>query len=289
MLTSQNTLYRSRIIQHPKKHSTISRRVFITTIFLCLTLFAYSLFAINNYYIRKYQNIETRLEQLERLNAERNLKTAINVVYDTKDLLFDTVKKISEEKKREEKILKEKNDKIENHLKERNFIFKNTKFKGYDLPYKYYGNISTAYKPYMDYKAITAYGSPTWKINNNGNAYTDNLGLRRYRVSDNEFKLNGQDDYLVAMGTYYKPKHILNMRFLIVTTGGMFTVRTGDEKADQHTDDMHMFSNHGGRAGVIEFIVQTRALERNIRLHGDVAKSSNPNLNGEITHIYRID
>ena len=62
MLTSQNTLYGSRIIQNTKNQSMISRRVFITTIFLCLTLFAYSLFVINNYYIRKYQNIETRLE-----------------------------------------------------------------------------------------------------------------------------------------------------------------------------------------------------------------------------------
>jgi len=289
MLTSQNTLYGSRIIQNTKKHSMISRKVFITTIFLCLTLFGYSLFVINNYYIRKYQNIETRLEQLERLNTERNVKTAINVVYETKDILFDTVKKISEEKKKEEKILKEKNDKIENHLKERNFTFKNVKFKGYDLPYKYYGSISTAYKPYMDYRAITAYGSPTWKINNNGNNYTDELGLRRYRVSNKEYKVNGQDDYMVAMATYYKPKHELGSRFLIVTTKGMFTVRTGDEKANQHTDGLHMFSYHNGKAGVIEFIVSTRNLERNIKLHGDVGKSSNPNLNGEITHIYRIN
>lgn len=166
-------------------------------------------------------------------------------------------------------------------------------FNRYELPSAYYNNIDfSSFQPYMDYIKITNIRSQAYKISHSTNAYTDEYGLRRYKTNVTEqFTLEGQDDYIIALGTYYKTKGICGERFLIVTTTGMYTAITGDEKSDAHTDKMNMFTTHknGTCAGLIEWIVETNKLERTVQSSGNVAKTENVTpLQGEILYIYKI-
>lgn len=160
----------------------------------------------------------------------------------------------------------------------------------YDLPDVYYPGIDfSSFQPYMSYDCITNKSSGAYKICNSDEAYSDEYGFRRYRTNDDEFTIDGQDDYIVALGTFYKPKGEVGSRYLITTTTGMYTVRTGDEKSDLHTDEMHMFSRHGNYAGLIEWIVDDNNLIKSIKRSGTVTQGPVIPLQGKITNIYRIN
>ena len=162
--------------------------------------------------------------------------------------------------------------------------------KRYNLPDKYYPGIDfSSFQPYMSYDCITNKSSGAYKVCNSENAYSDEHGFRRYRTSEDEFTIDEQDDYIVALGTYYKPKGETGSRYLITTTTGMYTVRIGDEKSDMHTDEMHMFSRHGNYAGLIEWIIDDKNLNKSIKRSGTVTQGPVIPLQGEITNIYRID
>ena len=47
-----------------------------------------------------------------------------------------------------------------------------------------------------------------------------------------QFTIDGQDDYMIALGTFYKEKGTAGNRYLIETTTGAYTAITGSEKAD---------------------------------------------------------
>jgi hypothetical protein len=66
-------------------------------------------------------------------------------------------------------------------------------------------------------------------------------------------------------------------------------VITGDEKADQDTDSMNMFTMHGGSAAIIEWIVDEDRLESEVKKSGSVTNSSLEILHGTITSIYKIN
>lgn len=284
--TKERTLF-SRYQKFLNKRIEISYLTIIILLMITILMITHNVILLNQYYLNKENKVKENILYLEnelRLSKERELnlfvKTLSNEremsIYDEKILIENKVKEI-------------KNDKIENHIGENNFTFKNNTFKQYTLPEVYYPNRQYFF-PYMDYRAITARGTKTYKVNNDGNAYTDSLGLRRYKVGNDQFKVNGQDDYMVALGTYYKKyKGEIGGRYLVVTTNGMYTIMTGDEKSDMHTDQHKMVSFHGGKLGMIEFIVYTPALERSIKQFGSVNHSSNKILNGKITHIYRIN
>lgn len=159
------------------------------------------------------------------------------------------------------------------------------------LPTKYYGNIDfSSFQPYMSYKKITSKSSPAYKISHSENAYTDEYGFRRYKTnSENQITINEQDDYIVAMGTFYKEKGTAGERFLVTTTTGAFTVITGDEKADQDTDSMNMFTTHKGSAAILEWVVDEDKLESEVKQSGTVTSSSMEALHGTITSIYKIN
>lgn len=162
----------------------------------------------------------------------------------------------------------------------------------YDLPTAYYPNLDfSSFQPYMDYRCISNKKSPAYSITRSENAYTDEYGLRRYPTTDEQFTIDGKDDYVIALGTFYKEKGTAGSRYLIVTSTGMYTAITGDEKADEHTDEMNMFSLHadGTCAGIIEWIVDTKTLEHSMKRSGTITKGPVEDLQGEVLQIYKID
>lgn len=162
----------------------------------------------------------------------------------------------------------------------------------YDLPDKYYPGIDfSSFQPYMGYKCITNKSSQAYKITRSEMAYNDEYGMRRYRTTPDQFTINGQDDYVIALGTFYKEKGTAGSRYLIVTSTGMYTAITGDEKSDAHTDPRHMFSTHqdGSCAGIIEWIVDQENLESSMRRAGTITAGPIEPLKGEILHIYGIN
>ena len=166
----------------------------------------------------------------------------------------------------------------------------NVTLKKFDLPNKYYSGLDfSSFQPYMAYTMITDKSSDAYKVVNDSKCYTDEYGLRRFKISDSQFKVNGQDDYVIALGTFYKPKGVVGNRYLIVTSTGMYTATTGDEKADIHTDNMNMFSRHDEHAGLIEWIIDNNKLNKDIKQSGTVTFGGPDILKGEILHIYSID
>lgn len=166
-------------------------------------------------------------------------------------------------------------------------------FIEFDLPSVYYGNIDfSSFQPYMDYRMITDTSSSSYEVCSSDLLYVDEEGLCRYEVADWQFSINGQDDYVIALGTFYKEKGKCGQRYLIETSNGCYTAIAGDEKADEHTDSLNMFVMHGADsdyAGLIEFLVNTDKLDSNIKTLGTVTASSNEILQGEILGIYLIE
>ena len=161
----------------------------------------------------------------------------------------------------------------------------------YSLPNEYYPGLDySSFQPYMDYRTITKPNSSSYPVVHGEDTYNDELGLRRSIPDEDEFVLNDEDDYMIALGTYYKPKGVCGLRYLIVTSTGMYTAITGDEKGDSATDPHNMYSYHGNnKGGVIEWIVDTSKLPREVKTIGSVTAGPVEELNGEILHIYLIE
>lgn len=128
----------------------------------------------------------------------------------------------------------------------------------------------TWFKAYMDYRTITDTESAQYAMQQN--AWTDDRGLRRT-----------EDDYLVAMGTGWLEAGCGERFIVTLESGSVFTVRVGDIKADQHTDETHRYRSCGSGANVLEFIVDTGNLSGEARNAGTV--SVYPELSGNITAI----
>lgn len=116
----------------------------------------------------------------------------------------------------------------------------------------------TAFKSYMSYRAITNTRSAQYKLQQR--CWTDDEGLRRLG-----------DDYVIALGTYYAD--YIGERFKItLDTGESFTAVVGDFKANKHTDSKHQYYDSGnGRKNVVEFVVDTKELNRKARKMGDIS------------------
>lgn len=170
-----------------------------------------------------------------------------------------------------------------------NLYIEDTTLQMFDTPDKYYEIDFSTFQPYMDYRKITDKSSPSYKISHDENCYTDDNGLRRSRVSENQFTVNGQDDYVVALGTFYKPKGTAGQRYLIVTSSSMFTIIAGGEKDDVDTDEMNMFSMHGTSkeyGAIIEWIVDVDKLPDIVSKKGTITAIDE--LSGDIKYIYEI-
>lgn len=162
----------------------------------------------------------------------------------------------------------------------------------YDLPSKYYPGLDfSSFQAWMPYTVITDKSSAAYKVISDERMYIDENGMCRFRTTEDQFTIDGKDDFVIALGTYYKPKGTCGDRWLIVTSTGMYTAITGDEKDDNHTDSMHMFTetSNGGCAGIIEWLVDKPSLNRDIKYHGTVTRGPIEELQGEILYIYRIE
>ena len=144
----------------------------------------------------------------------------------------------------------------------------------YDIP-----NYETSFKTYMDYRCITDKTSAQYMLQME--AYTDDMGLRKY-----------EDHYIVAMGTYYSDN--VGDTFKITLDNDIsFNVIIGDIKADCHTDSKNMYSpvyDQNGNfvsANVIEFIVDTKKLDRSVKRLGTI--EAYDDFKGNIVKIERTD
>lgn len=116
----------------------------------------------------------------------------------------------------------------------------------------------TSFKSYMDYRCITDTHSPQYKLQND--CWTDADGLRRYG-----------DDYVIAIGSYYAD-NIGDRLDITLDSGEEFTAIVGDFKADIHTDKTNRFTRmENGNKNVIEFVVDTDALDSTARRMGDIS------------------
>lgn len=136
------------------------------------------------------------------------------------------------------------------------------KEKTYKLPSK------SSFKSYTNYHCLNR-KSPQWKMQKK--AYTDKNGLRKI-----------DDDYLVAMGSYYSKT--LGDRFEItLSSGNKFTIRICDFKANKDTNKTNQYTTANGCA--IEFYVDDN-LNKNIRKMGTV--SALKKFKGKITKIEKL-
>lgn len=132
--------------------------------------------------------------------------------------------------------------------------------------------IDTSFKAYMDYRTLSNITSKQYEIQQQ--AYTDSLGFRRI----------GQD-YLIALGTFYSNN--CGDRFLITLDSGVsFTVMIGDIKMNKHTNETNQYTPmKNGNANLVEFIVDTKKMEKNILKLGDI---SNLGFKGNVFRIQKI-
>lgn len=132
----------------------------------------------------------------------------------------------------------------------------------------------TDFYAYMSYKCITDTSSDQYKLQQT--AWTDWQGIRRVG-----------DDVCVALGSYYGTE--IGTRYIITTdNGNCYTAVLADCKADCHTDDMNQYRLAGGeKKNVVEFLVDTSALDSSISVSGNVGTYEN--YSGNILTIERID
>lgn len=181
---------------------------------------------------------------------------------------------------------------VKTYAGDNKIVFQRVMLVRYKLPSEVHKGIDhSSFQPYMCYSAVKNKKTKAWKILNDQNAYTDENGFRRAKIEDDHLSL-GEDDYIIALGNYYKKKHSTGDRYLVITTTGMYTAVVGDEKSDNHTDALNMFTYHGNGkyAGVIEWIVDTVGgkLSKSIRRAGSVTAGDIEELKGKILHIYKI-
>lgn len=125
----------------------------------------------------------------------------------------------------------------------------------------------TSFKSYTYYTSISR-NSAQWDMQQK--AYTDENGLRKI-----------EDDYLVAMGSYYT--NTLGDRFEItLDTGEVFTVRICDFKSDVHTNSTHQYSSN---KNIIEFYVD-KSLNSKAKQMGDISYIDG--FEGSITKITKL-
>ncbi len=172
-----------------------------------------------------------------------------------------------------------------------------------ELPSYYYGDQYnwTNMQSLMRYTTITAKWSDAYKVCYGEGAYTDANGFRRKHTdSSSQFTIDKRDDYIIALGTYYKTRGICGERFLIVTTTGAYTAITGDEKKESECDKHHMFHpavDGSNNVSVLEFVVGSRdEVGKDYRNMGMVGRMGSAHYSeniipfqGEVLYIYKIE
>lgn len=142
-------------------------------------------------------------------------------------------------------------------------------------------NIDSAFKTYMDYRAVTNKASAQYRLLREW-AWSDGAGFMR---------INGERDsgitddyYCIALGSYYGTT--MGTKYRITTdTGNVFYGILSDGKADCDTNSTHQYAVYN--RDIIEYLVYTPKLISDVKIFGS-ANVYSP-LNGRITKIERID
>lgn len=131
----------------------------------------------------------------------------------------------------------------------------------------------TSFHGYMDYACITDTNALQYQLQLN--CWTDSQGIRRQG-----------DDVCIALGSYYGTE--IGTRYLITTDmGNSFTAVLADCKADIHTDYNNQYRDTGnGFKNVVEFIVDTYALDPDIMSSGNIGTYDN--YSGNIVSIQKL-
>ena len=119
----------------------------------------------------------------------------------------------------------------------------------------YSAPVTSGFKSYMPYTAITSYSSPQYKLQQK--AYTGTYGIRQ---------VNGR--YCVAIGTGFSSK-VGTYFDLILSNGTVIPCIIADVKANQHTDSQNMITVANGC--LTEFIVDFGALNSKAKQMGDIS------------------
>ena len=144
----------------------------------------------------------------------------------------------------------------------------------YDIP----TIADTDFYGYMDYRKIT--DKTTLQYEMQQSAWTDWQGLRRYN-----------NDYMVAMGSYYSDYEVGSRFEITLENDTVFTVILGDLKDDIHTDNKNMYTPVYQnwqliKANVIEFIVDENQLSYDVKQLGTI--SGYEEFNGNIVSIKKL-
>ena len=122
-------------------------------------------------------------------------------------------------------------------------------YRDYTVP------ITSGFKSYMPYTAITSKSSPQYKLQQI--AYTGTYGIRQY---DNRYCVAIGTAFNADVGTYFD---------LILANGTVIPCIVADIKADRHTDSNNMITIANGC--LTEFIVDSSALNKNAKRMGDIS------------------
>lgn len=128
----------------------------------------------------------------------------------------------------------------------------------------------------MPYTAITDDTSDQWQLQKQ--AHTDNAGFRRMN-----------NDYMVAMGSYYADACGDRLK-ITLDSQKTFTVIVGEFKDDSQTDPDRMYhpmicEGEEVAANVLEFIVDTDVMDEGVLLSGTICSLG---FEGEIIKIEEI-
>ena len=122
-------------------------------------------------------------------------------------------------------------------------------FSNYDVP------SNNTIKSYMDYRCITLKSSNQYKLQESS-AYTGDHGIRM---------VNGR--YCIAVGSYYTTT-IGQYIDVELENGNVIKGILADCKADRDTDPTNRMHSDGS---VVEFVVDTKSLDRTAKIMGDIS------------------
>lgn len=128
---------------------------------------------------------------------------------------------------------------------------------------------ATAFKTYMDYRAITDKTSEQWKLQQI--AETNDLG---FRTCDG--------CYLVAVGSFYSSNRIGKRLVITFDTGNSIQVIVGDVKRDEHVINGQYHEDNGN---ILEFIIDKEVMAKKVLDSGDV---SSLGLDGKVVQILEV-
>ena len=129
---------------------------------------------------------------------------------------------------------------------------KKLNYKDYTVP------LTSGFKSYMPYTAITSKSSPQYKLQQQCQT-----GLYGIRVKDGRYCVAIGTGFNADVGTYFD---------LILANGTVIPCIVADIKSDKHTDSSHMVTKESGC--LTEFVVDSGSLNRMVNKMGDISYCS---------------